>query len=158
MKKVSLVVILLIIALVATGIVYFLVANYIQSSQKDMASMSPKDVYLALKKEAAATKNLDDMMVVYKKYLTNSFFQENKVKVQAIPADQRVQVFETLKSSVVPLKDINVEAILEDIKGNNAIVMAYTKNSGGVGIINSTKENGIWKVSGPEEWLNGESK
>ncbi len=149
MKKVLLVGALLIIIVVALG--YFSVR--IPGTQQTTIIMSPKEVYLALKTEAANVKDFAGMAAVYRKYLTDEFFQENNFKLQSIPADQREEVFEALKARVVPLSDIRVDTISESITGNDAVIIAYTKDNEGVGLISVVKENGAWKVSGPEDWV-----
>lgn len=150
MKKIVLVGILLIIVIATIGFLDFLL-----NKPGSMGALSPKEVYLALKTEAATAQDLDGMVGIYKKYLTASFFRENNIRVQDIPVDQKIQVFEKLKSLVVPLSDINIETISEDIIGDNAIVIVYTKNYAGVGTVNLAKENGIWKVNSSEKWVGG---
>lgn len=154
MKKIVLVRILLVI--VAIGLVYFVVSR--PTEQATQNAMSPKEVYLALKAESATAENLDSMIGIYQKYLTGTFFQENKIKVQSVPANQKIQVFETLKSRVVPLSDININTIVENIIGDNATVIAYTKDYASVATINLTKENRTWRVNSSEVWVNGKGK
>lgn len=154
MKKIVLVGVLLIIV---AGLIYFQ-ENIVNDNYNIASAMSPKEVYLALKQEAATAKDLDSMITIYQKYLTDEFFQETNIRVQAVPIDQKPQVFEELESLVVPLSDINIDTISENIVGDSAIVIAYSKNNSSLATISSTRQNGMWKISSSEDWVNGSGK
>ena len=123
-------------------------------SQEDLSKLSPKDMWLKIRKEIDDAKNIDAFVTVNMKYGSKEnvdYWNSQMGQYNAMPQSFKDSIFSMIKNALPTLDKINIDGIKEEIVGDKATLKIETKDSKEKGEVNLIKEDGIWKLE-QEAW------
>ena len=118
-------------------------------TQEDLSQLSPKEMWLKIKKEVDETKNVDEFVAINMNYGSKervAYWNSQMELYNSMEQSFKDSIFSMLKTSLPTLDNINVDGIKTNIVGDNAILEIGTKDSKEKAEATFVKEDGIWRL------------